>query len=58
MTNPKKQKQIKPIEQWGATEWKVAFEQKNAAYEDLKKELKGILVYLHRAIGRIQENIN
>ncbi|GAI74851.1 unnamed protein product [marine sediment metagenome] len=58
MTTRKNQKQIKPIEQWGATEWKAAHEQKNAAYEELKKELKGILVYLHRAIGRIQENIN
>ena len=54
----KKQPQINPIEEWGSKEWETAFNQKNAAYEDLKKELRGILVYLHRAIGRIQENIN
>ena len=58
MTPKRKQPQVKPIEQWGVAEWKTAFNQKNAAYEDLKKELRGILVYLHRAIGRIQENIN
>lgn len=57
MPSQKKQKQIKPIEQWGAAEWKLAFEQKNAAYEELKKEMKGISVYLHRALGRIQESI-
>ena len=58
MTPRRKQPQVKPIEQWGAAEWQTAFNQKNAAYESLKKELKGILVYLHRAIGRIQENIS
>ena len=57
MPSPKKQKQVKPIEQWGAAEWKTAFEQKNAAYEKLKDEFKAISVFLHRALGRIQENI-
>ncbi len=58
MASKKNQTQVKPIEEWGVKEWEAAFNQKNAAYEDLKKELRGILVYLHRAIGRIQENIN
>ncbi len=58
MPPKRNQKQVKPIEEWGAAEWQTAFNQKNAAYESLKKELRGILVYLHRAIGRIQENIN
>jgi len=48
----------KPIEQWGVAEWKAAYNKLNANYGDLKKQLSAILVYLHRAIGRIQETIN
>lgn len=58
MTSKKKQPQVKPIEQWTAKEWEVAYNQKNVEFEALKKELKGIFVYLHRAIGKIQEIIN
>lgn len=57
MPSPKKQKNLKQVDEWGTAEWKLAFEQKNAAYEKLKTEFKAISVYLHRALGRIQENI-
>ena len=58
MGTKKKQPQVKPIEQWGVKEWEVAYNQKNAEFEQLKKELKGIFIHLHRAIGKIQEIIN
>lgn len=48
----------KPIEQWGVAEWQAAYNKKNADYDLLKKEIKGIFVYLHRALGKIQEIIN
>lgn len=48
----------KPIEQWTAKEWEIAFNQKNADFEALKKELKAVFVYLHRALAKIQEIIN
>lgn len=51
----KKVKYIKPAEEWGVAEWKTAFEQSNRKYHDLVKELKGIFVFLHRALGKIQE---
>ena len=54
MNDPK----VKPIEEWGAEEWEAAFNKKNADYEQLKKQMKGIFIYLHRAIGKIQEIIN
>ena len=54
MNDPK----VKPIEEWGAEEWEFAFNKKNADYEQLKKQMKGIFIYLHRAIGKIQEIIN
>lgn len=48
----------KPIEEWTAKEWEIAFNQKNAEFEALKKELKTLFVYLHRALAKIQEIIN
>ena len=50
--------QPKPIEEWTAKEWSVAYNRKNAEFEALKQELKSIFVYLHRAIAKIQEIIN
>ena len=47
-----------PIEEWGVSEWQTAYNILNDKYEGLKKDLKGIFVYLHRAIGKIQESIN
>ena len=45
----------KPIEEWTAKEWETAYNILNAKFENLRKELKGIFVYLHRALGKIQE---
>jgi len=49
---------VKPMEEWGVDEWRMAYNVLNAKFEALKKDLKGIFVYLHRAIGKIQEIIN
>jgi len=50
--------QIKPIEEWGAKEWEVAYKRLNDKLEELKSQFKYISVYLHRAIAKIQETIN
>ena len=48
----------KPVEEWTTKEWEAAYNVKNAQFETLKKELKGIFIHMHRALGKIQEIIS
>ena len=48
----------KPIEEWGAEEWQTAYNNLNAKFEEVRKQLKAIKVFLHRAIARIDETID
>ncbi len=49
---------VKPVEEWGKAEWETAYNIQATKFEALKKELKGILRYLHHAMGKIQEIVN
>jgi len=48
----------RPIEEWGAKEWETAYNNLNSKFEDVRKQLKAIKVFLLRAIARIDETID
>jgi len=58
MTTKRYDPKPKPIDEWGAEEWETAYNVLNSKFESVKKDLKAIMVYLHRAIARIHETIN
>jgi len=48
----------KPIEQWGPKEWETAYNNLNTKFEDVRKQLKGIKIFLHRALAKIDETVD
>lgn len=58
MSKRRYDKETKPIDEWGVEEWKQAYEVLNKTQTGLKLQLKQLFIYLHRALGKLQEIIN
>jgi len=57
MSSKRKIKEIKPIEEWGAKEWELAYNQLNEKHSKLKNKMRQALNNLSQAQQKLSEAI-